>query len=482
MSNEKDKKQLVVIGAGPGGYGAAFTAADLGLKVTLIDKEKNPGGVCLYRGCIPAKSLLHITRLLVETKRCADWGVRFAEPEIDVDKIRKWKNSVVTRLTGGLGQLCKQRKIEYVQGTARFLGDNCLEIDKKGGKTETMSFEQAIIATGSTSARLPNLPEDSQHIMYSDRSLELETIPGSMLVVGGGYIGLEQADTYARLGTKVTVAEMTPQLMPGTDPELVAVLHGELKDRFHSILLQTKVTDIKHQKNGLRVVLQSEQEGQQERRFDRMLVAIGRRPHTKDLGLDQTAVELNDRGFIQTDQRCRTADPAIFAVGDVSCEPLLAHKATYEGRVAANVAADKDMVYEPRVVPFVEYTSPEMAACGLSEPEAKERDIPYEVAKFPWQASGRAATLGHSTGLTKLLIDPDSRRILGAGIVGPDAGELIPELALAIEMAAVATDLAWTIHPHPSLSETVMEAAALSLNECIHYRSKRTGKDKPPKK
>ncbi|OHB68717.1 MAG: dihydrolipoyl dehydrogenase [Planctomycetes bacterium RBG_13_62_9] len=468
-----DRRQLVVVGAGPGGYAAAFVAAQLGLKVTLIDKEVNPGGVCLYRGCIPSKALLHVAKVIADAERAAEWGVEFRKPKIDIDKVRAWKNEVVAKLTKGLGLLSKQWKVEYIQGEAAFLDSNTVRVKKKRAGTEEISFEQGIIATGSYSASLPAIPTRSKHVMDSEGALALEDIPKAMLVVGGGYIGLEQADAYSRLGSKVSIVEVMPQLMPGGDPELVSILHQQFEKRFESIMLKTKVAEAKEQKNGIRIRFEGEDVGKKEAVYDKVLVAVGRKPNSADLGLEKTKVRLDEKGYVKIDNRCRTDDPSLFAIGDVTPGLQLAHRANHQGIVAAEVAAGRDAVFEPRAIPFVEYTDPELAECGLSEVQAKAQNIPYKVAKFPWQASGRAATLGASVGLTKIIIDPDSGRILGVGIVGPDAGELIPEATLAIEMGAVTMDIAMTIHPHPTLSETFMEAAARSLNRSIHIGSAR---------
>ncbi len=469
-----DRRQLVIFGAGPGGYAAAFTAAALGLKVTLIDREPNPGGVCLYRGCIPAKALLHVAKVIADAERARDWGVEFRKPKIDIDKVRAWKGGVVKKLTGGLGLLAKQRKIEYIQGQAVLADSNTIRVKRKRAGTEEIPFDQAIIATGSRSAMLPTLPAKSKRTIDSEGALALKDIPPSMLVIGGGYIGLEQADAYARFGSKVSVVEMMPQLMPGGDPELVGILHKQFEKRFESIMLQTKVAEAKEQKNGLKVRFEGENLEKKEAVYDKVLVAVGRKPNSADIGLENTEVQLDEKGNVKIDNRCRTDDPSLLAIGDVTPGPQLAHKANHQGVVAAEVAAGRDAAFEPRVIPFVEYTDPELAECGLSETRARAQGIPYKVVKFPWSVSGRALTLGEHVGLTKLIIDPDSERILGVGIVGTGAGDVIPEAALAIEMAATATDVAMTIHPHPSLSETFMEAAARFLNRSIHIGPSRS--------
>ncbi|MBM4027746.1 MAG: dihydrolipoyl dehydrogenase [Planctomycetes bacterium] len=467
-----DKRQLLIVGAGPGGYAAAFVAAQLGLKVTLIDREVNPGGVCLYRGCIPSKALLHVAKVMAEAERATDWGLTFRKPTIDLDKLRAWKTGVITKLTQGLGLLCKQWKIEYIQGEAAFTDSHTVRVRRKRAGTDQMSFEQGIIATGSSSAWLPMIPRKSHLVMDSEGALALESVPKSLLVIGGGYIGLEQGDIYSRLGAKVSLVEMMPQLMPGVDPELVSILHKQIEKRFESIMLQTKVVEAKEQKNGLRVRFEGEEAQKKEVVFDKVLVAVGRKPNSSGFGLENTKVQLDDKGNVKVDARCRTDDPALFAIGDVTGGLQLAHRANHQGAVAAEVAAGKDAVFEPRAIPFVEYTDPELAACGLSEVQAKEQGIPYKVAKFPWQASGRAATLGESVGLTKVVLD-EAGRILGVGIIGAGAGELIPEATLAMEMGATALDIALTIHPHPTLSETFMEALARALKRSTHIGAAR---------
>ena len=466
-----EKRQLVVLGAGPGGYAAAFVAAQLGLKVTLIDREVNPGGVCLYRGCIPSKALLHVAKVIGEAERAVDWGLAFRKPTIDIDKMRLWKNGVVDKLTKGLGLLSKQWKVEYLQGEATFVDSHTVRVKKKRAGTEEISFEQGIIATGSSSTWLPVLPKGSPCVMDSEGALALESVPKSMLVIGAGYIGLEQADIYSRLGSKVSVVEIMPQLMPGMDTELVNILRKQIEKRFESIMLKTKVVEAKEQRNGMRVRFEGEGAEKIEVTYERVLVAVGRKPNSAGSGLEKTKIQLDEKGNVKVDDHCRTDDPALFAVGDVTAGLQLAHKANHQGIVAAEVAAGREAAFEPRAIPFVEYTDPELAGCGLSEEHAKAQNIPYKVARFPWQASGRALTLGENVGLTKIILDPDSGRILGVGIVGSGAGELIPEATLAMEMGATAQDIALTIHPHPTLSETFMEAAARFLHRSIHIGS-----------
>ena len=466
MANEK--RQLVVIGAGPGGYAAAFHAADLGLNVTLVDKEPNPGGVCLYRGCIPTKALLHAAKVVMEARGADKMGIAFENPKIDVDKLRSWKNSVVEKLTQGLGYLCKKRKIEYIQASARFLDSHTLDVQKKNNGTEKISFEQAVLATGAVPATLPMLSPDLKNVMNSKGALDLENIPETMLVIGGGYIGLELGNAYAAFGTKITVAEMTPGLMPGSDPELIKVLQKRLERTFDAIMLETKVAKVLQDGDKLKAAFEGRNVEKKEAVYDKILYSVGRKPNSKDIGLDNTDVEVDDRGVVKIDEQCKTADAAIYAIGDITGAPQLAHRATHQGIVAAEVIAGKEAAFEPRSIPFVAYTEPEIAGCGLSEQEAAEQAVNIKVTRFPWKASGRALTLAENEGLTKLIIAADTERILGAGIVGSGAGELISEMALAVEMAAVASDVAMTIHPHPTLSETIMEAAAIFTGHAVN--------------
>ena len=467
--------QLVVVGGGPGGYAAAFLAADMGMDVTLVDPADNPGGACLYRGCIPSKALLHVAKLLNETREAAQWGIHFESPRIDVDQLRGWKEQVVGQLTGGLGQLVKQRKINHLRGTAVFKDAKTLTIvDGDGGLGVTLTFEHAIIATGSRATVIPGFDPDAEHIWYSKQALAVSEIPKRLLVIGGGYIGLELGSVYAALGTEVTVAEMMPGLLPGVDKELVRFLKKQLSSAFEGIHLKTTAADPKVQKNGVKVTLKGADGEGATRLFDKVLVAVGRRPHTQGLGLENTGVQLDDNGFIQIDGQRRTAQANIFAIGDVAGEPMLAHKASHEARIAVEVIAGEKVQYEPAAIPAVVFTDPEIAWAGLTEAEAKAQQTDYAVTRFPWAASGRAITLGRNQGMTKLLIDPNSERILGVGIVGPGAGEMIAEAVIAIEMAANVTDLSLSIHPHPTLSETMKEAAEVFHGTATHiYRPKR---------
>lgn len=470
---EANTTQVVVIGGGPGGYAAAFAAADLGLQVTLVDTQPNPGGVCLYRGCIPSKALLHVAKLLNEAKQAKDWGVTFSEPQVDIDKLRSWKDSVVTRLTGGTGTLTKQRKVEYVQGYAKFVSSSRITVDLVEGGTQEIDFQHAILATGSRPVSLPGTPE-SPRIMDSTGALDLPDVPERLLVVGAGYIGLELGSVYAALGSKVTVAEALPAMLPGADRDLVSVLSRQLNKAFEAIHLNTRVAEMKVEGEKVRVRFEGEKIDEPEQLFDRVLVAIGRRPNTQNLGLENTKVQVDERGFVKVDLQRRTDDPNIFAIGDITPGPMLAHKASHEGRVAAEVISGKKSAFEPKVIPAVMFTDPELAWAGLTETEAKEQKRNVKVVRFPWGASGRAITLDRIDGVTKLIVDAETEQVLGAGIVGPGAGELISEAILAIEMAAVPADIELSIHPHPTLSETIMEAAEGVFGQSTHvYRPKR---------
>lgn len=474
MTERPKKTQIAVIGAGPGGYPAAFLAADRGLNVTLIDSETNPGGVCLYRGCIPSKALLHAARVIAEAKEASNWGVSFSNPVIDIGKLRDWKDKVVQKMTGGLGQLTKHRKIEYVKGHAKFWDRNTLNIQNENG-SELLNFEHAVIATGSRPAKLPNLSIDSERVLDSTSGLELPDVPKNMLIVGGGYIGLELGTVYAALGTKISVVEMTSGLMPGVDRDLVLVLSKRLEKIFDSVMLDTKLIEMNEEKSGMRVKLEGPNVKTSEQIFEKVLVSVGRRPNSENLGLEKTRIKTDSKGFIQIDEKRRTSEPTIFAIGDVAGEPMLAHKATHEGRVAAEVIAGQNAAFEPNAIPAVVFTDPEIAWCGLTEADATMENRPVKIARFPWGASGRATTLDRNDGVTKLIIDPDSERILGVGIVGTGAGELIAEGVLAVEMGANVSDLEMTIHPHPTLSETVMEAAEVFFGESTHlYRPKKS--------
>jgi dihydrolipoamide dehydrogenase len=475
-SEPTPKLNVAVIGGGPGGYAAAFLAADLGMQVTLIDPEANPGGVCLYRGCIPSKALLHVAKLMEESQQARNWGIEFPPAKIDLARLRTWKEGVVKKLTGGLGQLSKQRHVQYIQGRAVFENSSTLRITKTDSSEVSMSFDRVIIATGSRPAIIPALKLDSPRMMDSTGALNLEDIPGSLLVVGGGYIGLELGSVYAALGTRVTVVEMLSGLLPGADRDLVVPLHKRLEKLFESILLNTTVASLKEEGSGIRATFEGATVPDKDRTklFDRVLVSVGRKPNSQIPGLEKTQVQVNPRGFIEVNKQLQTADPSIYAIGDVVGEPMLAHKASHEGRVAVEAIAGHKVAFEPNAIPAVVFTDPEVAWCGLTETQAEKEKREIKVAKFPWGASGRAVTLDRPEGLTKLIVDPNTERVLGVGIVGAGAGELIAEGVLAIEMAALASDIAMTIHPHPTLSETVMESAEVFFGTSTHvYRPKR---------
>lgn len=468
MSAAERQIQLAVIGAGPGGYPAAFHAADLGMKVILIDRDENPGGVCLYRGCIPSKALLHAAQIIQHAREAEDIGIRFAAPEIDFDRIRAWRDEVVGKLTGGLGQLTKQRGIEFIRGTATFRDAHSVLVTGPGGEETVVSFEHAILATGSVPA-IPRFVPESPRIMDSTGALELVDIPQRLLVLGGGYIGLELSQVYAAFGSAVSVVEMQAALLPQVDPDLVKPLASRLKHEFQQILLNTRVTAMRDTGDAVAVDLETSAGEKLTESYDRVLVAVGRRPVTAGLGLEHTQIEIDEHGFVKVDEHRRTREPTIYAIGDLAGQPMLAHKATHEGRSAVEAIHGDKAVYDPRAIPAVVFTDPEIAWAGLSEDEARRAGLDIRVGAFPWQASGRAATLDRSEGLTKVIADAEDGRIVGVGIAGPSAGELIGEAVLAIEMGAVAEDLALTIHAHPSLSETIMEAAERVLGQSTHF-------------
>lgn len=466
--------QLAVIGAGPGGYAAAFLAADLGMQVTLIDLEKNPGGVCLYRGCIPSKALLHVAKLIHEAEEAKKWGIEFGQPKIDINKLRDFKNGVVSKLTGGLGQLSQKRKVNYINGRAIFINSNTLSVAKADGATEEVIYEKAILATGSVPAKVPGLSIDTPRVMDSTSALEINDVPKKLLVIGGGYIGLEFSTVYAALGSQVTVVEMMPGLLPGADRDLVAVLEKRVKTMMKSVLVETKVVDLKETKEGIKVKLEGKNVTDPEQLFDKVLISVGRKPVSTGFGLENTKVKIDDRGFIVVDKQLKTNDPSIYAIGDIVGNPMLAHKAAAEGKIAVEAILGHKVAFEPNAIPAVVFTDPELAWTGLTETEAHEKGIKVEVAKFPWGASGRATTLDRNDGMTKLIIEPETERILGVGIVGVGAGDMIAEGTLAIEMGANVKDLELTIHPHPTLSETMMFAAELFYGHATDmYRPKR---------
>jgi dihydrolipoamide dehydrogenase len=450
---------ILVIGGGPGGYAAAFRAADLGLNVTIVDNDERLGGTCLIRGCIPSKALLHLAALIDETREAESWGLHFGRPEIDLDAIRRFKDGVVDKLTAGLAGLVRKRKVTHIKGYAKFLSDHHASVDGSS-EFDGVDFKHAIVATGSRPAALPLFDLGSPRVMDSTSGLELEDIPERLLVVGGGYIGLELGSVYAELGSQVSVVEMTDGLLPGADRDLVSPLQNRLQSRFEAIHLSTAVTKADLRGEKIHVAFQKDS-GAFEETYDKLLVSIGRRPNTENIGLENTRVGLDERGFIVADAQQRTSDPSIFAIGDVAGGGL-AHRASHEGKVAAEVLAGEPSEFD-KVVPAVVFTNPELAWVGLTETQAREQQRDVAIGKFPWAASGRAATLGRSDGLTKLIVDPKTERVLGVGIVGPGAGDLIAEGTLAIEMAAVATDVAETIHPHPTLSESVGIAAEVFM-------------------
>ena len=449
--------QLLVIGAGPGGYTAAFRAADLGLSVTLVDRWPQLGGVCLNVGCIPSKALLHAARVIEEAESMSAHGIRFGKPEIDPQALKQWKNKIVGKLTAGLAILAKQRKVTVVRGQARFASPHRVEVKDTDGKKRIIGFEQCIVAAGSEPARIPGLPDDPR-VMDSTGALDLKGIPGQLLVIGGGIIGLEMACVYDALGSKVSVVELTDTLMPGCDRDLVRPLEKRLRARYAAILTGTKVAGVAATEKGLKVTLQGKDAGAPQV-FDHVLSSVGRVPNGKLIRAEAAGVTVNERGYLPVDRQMRTNVPHIFAIGDIVGQPMLAHKASHEGKVAAEVAAGQKSAFDARVIPSVAYTDPEVAWCGVTETEAQSSGRKLEKGMFPWMASGRSLSLNRDEGFTKLLFDPESHRVMGGGIVGTNAGDLISEVALAIEMGATAADIGLTVHPHPTLSETVAFAA-----------------------
>jgi dihydrolipoamide dehydrogenase len=458
-----NKKRVIVLGAGPGGYTAAFLAADRGMRVTLIDENSRPGGVCLHRGCIPSKSLLHLSRLIEETRNAEAFGLKFQPPEIDLNRIREWTRGVISKMANGLISLCKQRGIDFVRGKARFLDNNSLTIDDK----EPIGFDHCILATGSQPVCPPLFSKISNRILTSTTALELDEIPQRLLIVGGGYIGLEMGTIYSSLGSRVTVVEMTGDLLPGVDRDLVRPLLSRLKSQFQDIYLNTQVTSCKLEEN--QITTEFEGPGDIESaNYDRVLVAVGRKPNSMDLGLESTQINTDDRGFIKVDERYQTNEPSIFAIGDVIGGSMLAHKASAEGKTVVGILAGEEPSPKMRCVPAVVFTDPEIAWCGLTETEAQNNNRKVKVTKFPWSASGRAQTLSRPDGVTKLVLDPDTEEVLGMGISGVGAGELIGEGVLAVDNSLKAKDLADSIHPHPTLSETIMETAEAFYGAAIH--------------
>lgn len=471
MTPSRASLRMAVIGAGPGGYAAAFRAADLGLSVTLIDREPNPGGVCLHRGCIPSKALLHVAKIVRESDDAAAWGVTFGDRRIDVDRLREKKCSIVEKLSSGLGQLCRARGIRQVQGSAVYRNSQTIEVTIPDDRTETIQADYSILATGSAPSSIPGLAIDDPRLLDSTGALDLIDVPRSLLVIGGGYIGLEIGTVYQALGSRVTIVEMTSGLLPGADRDLVQILEQQLRSRSLSIRLNTVVSNLRASPAGLDATFRNNAEASSTKTFDKVMMAVGRKPNSSGLGLENTRVQIDRRGIVQVNEQRRTADERIFAVGDIAGEPMLAHKAAHEGRVAAEAIAGHKVAFEPRAIPAVVFTDPELAWCGLTELRAKELGRKVVVSKFPWAVSGRALTLGRTDGLTKIVSEPDTGRILGVGLCGPGAGELIAEGTLAMEMAATVDDLRLSIHPHPTLSETLMETAELFFGPSTHiYR------------
>ncbi len=470
--------QLVVLGGGPGGYAAAFMAADLGMEVALVEAEKSLGGTCLLRGCIPSKALLHVARVMAETKELKAWGLKYERPALDLEKMRSRKQQVLAALAKGLSQLAKQRSVKVVHGRGVFVDSQTLEIEPSNGDqdNERLTFDHCIVATGSRPAIPKTFRLDSDRVMDSSAALELPDIPQTLLVVGGGYIGLEMGTVYAALGSQVTVVELTDGLLPGADRDLVKPLHKHYQNEeifSGGILLNTKVAELKKTKDGVEAALEGP-EGADRRPFDRVLVAIGRQPRSSGLGLENTQVQIDDQGFVVVDSRQRTADPRILAVGDVAGGPMLAHKATHEGKVAAEVLHGGPAEFDVQAIPAVVFTDPEIAWAGVTVEQAKKDGREVRVRQYPWQASGRAQAVGATNGMTQWVIDPETDRVLGAGIVGAGAGELISEAVLAIEMGCTARDVAESIHPHPTLSETVGFAAEVYLGTATEvYRPRK---------
>ncbi|MBU4333026.1 MAG: dihydrolipoyl dehydrogenase [Candidatus Omnitrophica bacterium] len=458
--------KLLIVGAGPVGYTAAFLAADLGIDVTLIDKEINPGGTCLYRGCIPYKSLLHCAKILNDSKDAAAIGISFAEPNININKINEWKNNVIERLTNGLGQLVKARNINYIQGTASFLNSNSAEITSKDNSKQTISFENAIIATGSSPITIDSFPV-SDKILTSSDLVDLKIIPKSILIIGGGAIGLEAGTIYSSLGTETSVVEMMPSILPGIDRDLSNILYRKLGSSFKDIFVNTKVINIEEVPQGLSVSFKDKNEKSWTKTYANVLLSIGRKPNTSNLGLDKANVKINEKGLIKTNVQKQTSALNIYAIGDVTGQPMLAHKASHEGKIAVESISGKNSNISS-TIPSVVYTDPEIATCGISEVQGKEDGRNIVIVKFPWAASGRALTTNKSDGVTKLIVDKETLMILGAGIVGENAGELIAECALAVDKKLTVSDIKSVVHPHPTLSETIMEASEIFFGQATH--------------
>ena len=457
MSSKKHI-DILVIGSGPGGYAAAFRAADLGREVIIVDKDPTLGGVCLNRGCIPSKTLLHIAKVLEETESLKKMGVSFAKPKIDINTVRDWKNKIINQLSGGIAQMAKARKVETIEGVATFISDKEIKVERKSDK-DNITYDHSIIAAGSSSSRIPGIPFDNKNVLTSKTALDIEKIPKNLLVIGGGYIGLEMGTVFNALGADVSIAEFLPNLLPGADPDLVKPLARKLKKHFNEIHLSTKIVDVKSSKpNGLIVTMEKNGETAT-KKFEQILVSVGRKPNTKTIGLENTTIKTNTKGFIEVDKQQKTNVKNIYAIGDIAGDPMLAHKATHEGKVAAEVICGLPAAFDAKAIPAVIFTDPEIAWVGITESEAKEKSIPYEKGEFPWAASGKSLAIGRNEGKTKIIFDPITKRTIGVGIVGPNAGDLISEGALAIEMGADAEDISLTVHPHPTLGETFANAA-----------------------
>jgi len=450
--------EIIIIGSGPGGYAAGFRAADLGRKVLIVDKDPTLGGVCLNRGCIPSKTLLHIAKVLEEAESLKNMGVGFSKPKIDIDGVRSWKSKIVKQLSSGISQMAKARKVQTIEGEATFLSNSEIQI-KSGSKKQIVTFDNCIIAAGSSSSTIPGVPIDNKDVLTSRTALDLVRVPKNLLIIGGGYIGLEMGTVFSSLGSAVSVAEFLPNLLPGADADLVKPLARKLKKQFEEIYLSTKITSVKPSKpNGLTVTMEKDRKTST-KKFDQVLVAVGRKPNTKNIGLENTTIIINEQGFIGVDKRQKTNVDNIYAIGDIAGDPMLAHKATHEGKVAAEVICGLPSEFDAKAIPAVIFTDPEIAWVGITEAEAKEKSIPYQKGEFPWAASGKSLALGRNEGKTKIIFDPDTKRTIGVGIVGPNAGDLISEGALAIEMGADAEDISLTVHPHPTLGETFANAA-----------------------
>lgn len=467
MTTSNLHAKLVVLGAGPGGYTAAFYAADMGLEVTLVDDRENLGGICLNHGCIPSKTYLHAAKFIQECPEMEEYGISVSGLKIDIDKLRARKDAVVNGLSEGLKQLSAKRKINLVRGNARLTNANTLLVEQDNNEQTILTFDNLILSTGSRPATIPIAPQSTK-IMDSTAALELRDVPKKLLVVGGGYIGIELGQFYAAIGSEVSVVEMTDGLLPGADKDLARVLNVRLRKQFSSIMIKSKVLKIEEVDKGVAVEIEDKSGKVETFIYDKVLISVGRRPNVEDLGLEEAGIALTGCGFVKVDEQRRTSVSSVFAIGDIAGQPMLAHKAAHEAKVAVDAILEKKTVFGPAAIPAVIFTGPEIAWCGLTEIEAKDRGIEVKTSSFKWGASGRAATQGRPDGLTKLIVDPTTERVLGVGIVGHGAGELIAGATLAIEMGAVVQDLALTIHPHPTFSETIMEAAEVFLGHCTH--------------